>query len=189
LRHGTLRRLVSQADPGLGARRRDGEPRSRLPVERRRAAAQHRPGARGRDESVDRRARLRRHDPEDPRELRHPLRRPPARAPTTPSVRTLAVVVLAVALACQATATSQPRARPILLMVTYSGAYQHDVVRREPPGRPSVAERPVVEPGQRSGPFDGSRPRPSDELASLSVEPLTGTRAVLLFTRGSLPPR
>jgi len=104
-------------------------------------------------------------------------------------VRALAVVVLAVALACQATATSQPRARPILLMVTYSGAYQHEVVRREPPDRPSIAERTVVELGQRSGAFDVSRLCTSDELARLTVEALAGSRAVLFFTTGSLPLR
>ena len=74
-------------------------------------------------------------------------------------------------------------------MVTYSGAYQHDVVRREPPDRLSVAERAVVELGQRSGAFDVTRLYSRDELERLTVESFAGSRAVLLFTTGSLPLR
>lgn len=104
-------------------------------------------------------------------------------------MRAISAVVLAVALAGHATATPQPRARPRLLMVTYSGAYQHDVVRREPPDRPSVAERTVLELAQRSGAFDVSRLYASDELARLTADTLAGSRAVLFFTTGSLPLR
>jgi len=98
-----------------------------------------------------------------------------------------ALLVLALALSSHSTATSQPPARPRLLMVTYSGAFEHDVVRRAPPDHLSVAERAVVELGQRSGAFEVTPLHSRDELERLAAGSFAGVGAVLFFTTGSLP--
>src|SRR2546427_7310254 len=81
-------------------------------------------------------------------------------AATGPALRRgarLGLLLLAAAFACSATVRAQSPARPRVLMVTYSGGYQHDVVRRASPDRLSLAEQTVVELGARSGAFDVSR--------------------------------
>src|SRR5207244_679930 len=81
-------------------------------------------------------------------------------AATRPALRRgtrLGLLLLAAVLACSATARAQSPPRPRVLMVTYSGGYQHDVVRRAAPDRLSLAEQTVVELGARSGAFDVSR--------------------------------
>jgi uncharacterized protein len=101
----------------------------------------------------------------------------------------IGLLILVAWLTWTATAVSETRARPRVLMVTYSGAYQHDVVRREAPDRLSLAERTVVELGRRSGAFDVSQVYSRDDLQRLTVDSFAGVRAVLFFTTGSLPLR
>jgi type 1 glutamine amidotransferase len=97
-----------------------------------------------------------------------------------------ALLVLAVALSSQATASPRP-ARPRLLMVTYSGAFQHDVVRRPSADRLSIAERVVVELGQRSGAFEVTPLHSREELERLTAGSFAGVGAVLFFTSGDVP--
>lgn len=97
------------------------------------------------------------------------------------------LLLLAPLLAWTATAMAQSAARPRLLMVTYSGAYQHDVVRREAPNRLSVAEEAVVGLGERSGGFDVIPLYSREDLERFAVDSLRRVRAVLFFTTGSLP--
>ena len=101
----------------------------------------------------------------------------------------IALLLLAASLTWTATAVPESPARPRVLMVTYSGAYQHDVVRREAPDGLSLAERTVVELGRRSGAFDVSQLYSRDDLQRLTVDSFAGVRAVLLFTTGSPPLR
>jgi type 1 glutamine amidotransferase len=74
-------------------------------------------------------------------------------------------------------------------MVTYSGGYQHDVVRRAAPDRLSVAEQTVVDLGSRSGAFDVTRLHSREDLERLSADVFSTVRAVLFYTTGSLPLR
>src|SRR5712671_4507893 len=98
-----------------------------------------------------------------------------------------AMEVCDVVLACSATVRAQSPARPRVLMVTYSGGYQHDVVRRASPDRLSLAEQTVVELGARSGAFDTSRLYSRKDLERLSADAFAEVRAVLFYTTGSLP--
>ncbi len=75
---------------------------------------------------------------------------------------------------------------PRLLVVTHSAGFQHDVVRRQPPHRLSVAEQIVAELGQRSGAFKATFLYTRDELVSLKRGSLQEFRAVFFFTTGSL---
>src|SRR5438552_18780244 len=71
---------------------------------------------------------------------------------TLPALRRgarLGLLLLAAVLACSATARAQSPPRPRVLMVTYSGGYQHDVVRRAAPDRLSLAAQTVVVYGWR----------------------------------------
>src|SRR2546422_3884693 len=113
-------------------------------------------------------------------------------AATRPALRRGARLVLrlpAAALACPAPARAQSPPRPRVLMVTYSGGYQHDVVRRAAPDRLSLAEQTVVELGARSGAFDVSRLYSREDLERLSADAFAEVRAVLFYTTGSLPLR
>src|SRR5207247_9700968 len=91
----------------------------------------------------------------------------------------IALLLLAVSLTWTATAVPESPARPRVLMVTYSGAYQHDVVRREAPDSLSLAERTVVELGRRSGAFDVSQLYSRDALRPRTVDSFAGVRGVL----------
>src|SRR2546430_7672626 len=99
----------------------------------------------------------------------------------------IALLLLAASLTWTATAVPESPARPRVLMVTYSGAYQHDVVRREAPDGLSLAERTVVDLGRRSGAVDVSPLYSRDDLQRLTVDSFAGVRAVLFFTTGSPP--
>src|SRR2546422_6751980 len=69
-------------------------------------------------------------------------------AATRPALRRgarLGLLLLAAVLACSATVRAQSPARPRVLMVTYSGGYQHDVVRRASPDRLSRSEEHTSE--------------------------------------------
>jgi type 1 glutamine amidotransferase len=101
----------------------------------------------------------------------------------------IGLFLLAASLIWTSPAMPEPPPRPRVLMVTYSGGYQHDVVRRESPDRLSLAERTVAELGRRSGAFDVSYLYSRDDLQRLSVDAFAGVRAVLFFTTGSLPLR
>src|SRR5207249_12337974 len=101
----------------------------------------------------------------------------------------LCLLLLAAVLACSATVRAQSPARTRVLMVTYSGGYQHDVVRRAAPDRLSLAEQTVVELGARSGAFDVSRLCSREDLERLSADAFAEVRAVLFYTTGSLPLR
>jgi type 1 glutamine amidotransferase len=109
--------------------------------------------------------------------------------PALPRSARLGLLVVAAALTWIVTATPAAPAPPRLLMVTYSGAYQHDVVRREPPDRLSLAERAVVELGRQSGAFDVVHLYSRSDLERLSADAFAGVGAVLFFTTGSLPLR
>src|SRR2546427_11336213 len=113
-------------------------------------------------------------------------------AATRPALRRgarLGLLLLAAVLACSASVRAQSPARPRVLMVTYSGGYQHDVVRRAAPDRLSLAEQTVVELGARSGAFDVSRLYSREDLERLSADAFAGVRAVLFYTTGSVPLR
>ena len=72
-------------------------------------------------------------------------------------------------------------------MVTYSGGYQHDVVRRASPDRLSLAEQTVADLGARSGAFDVTRLYSREEIERLSADIFTKIRAVLFYTTGTPP--
>src|SRR2546422_807486 len=113
-------------------------------------------------------------------------------AATRPALRRgarLGLLLLAAVLACSATVRAQSPARPRVLMVTYSGGSQHDVVRRASRDRLSLAEQTVVELGARSGAFDTSRLYSREDLERLSADAFAEVRAVLFYTTGSLPLR
>jgi type 1 glutamine amidotransferase len=74
-----------------------------------------------------------------------------------------------------------------VLMVTYSAGYQHDVVRRPAPDRPSLAERVVDELARRSGGFEVTHVATLAELHGLSAASVRRHRAILFFTSGELP--
>ncbi len=99
------------------------------------------------------------------------------------------LLLLAALLTCPTTATPEAPARPRLLMVTHSAAYQHDVVRREAPHSPSLVERTVAELGREAGAFDVIQVYSRDDVERLSVDSFRGVRAVLFYTTGRVPLR
>ncbi len=110
-----------------------------------------------------------------------------ARGASSRAARLPLVFLLVVSFSCVASALPQPAARPRLLMVTYSGAYQHDVVRREAPPGLAVAEQVVTELGRRSGAFDVLLLHSREDLERLSAHSFDRVAAVLFYTTGSLP--
>lgn len=72
-------------------------------------------------------------------------------------------------------------------MVSHSAGHQHEVVRREPPTRLSVAEQVVGELARRSEAFEVTYLYTRDEVAGLRRDAFREFRAVLFFTTGSLP--
>jgi type 1 glutamine amidotransferase len=96
----------------------------------------------------------------------------------------LGVVVLAVTVLAAAPAGP---ALPRLLMVTHSGGYEHEVVRRPEGGGLSTAERVVAELARRSGRFEVTHVATTAELAALTVAVVRAHQALLFFTTGELP--
>jgi type 1 glutamine amidotransferase len=82
-------------------------------------------------------------------------------------------------------AASGKRAR--LLMVTHSAGFQHEVVRRDAPHRPSLAEQAVADLAQRSGEFVVRHLYSREEVARLPPESFDEVDGVLFFTTGELP--
>ncbi|PYM43046.1 MAG: ThuA domain-containing protein [Candidatus Rokuibacteriota bacterium] len=111
-------------------------------------------------------------------------------APRRPALRRgarLGLLLLAAVLAWAPDASPQAPARPRLLMVTYSGGYQHDVVRRASPDRRSLAEQTAEDLGAQSGAFDVTRLYSREDVERLSADIFTKVRAVLFYTTGAPP--
>ena len=111
-------------------------------------------------------------------------------AATRPALRGSArygLLLLAAGLAWTGTARAESPTRPRLLLVTYSAGYQHDVVRRPSPDRPSVVEQTLAELGERSGAFEVTRLYSREDLERLPVDVFAKIRAVLFYTTGALP--
>ena len=111
-------------------------------------------------------------------------------APRRPALRRgarLGLLLLAAVLAWAPDASPQAPARPRLLMVTYSGGYQHDVVRRASTDRRSLAEQTVEDLGAQSGAFDVTRLYSREDVERLSADIFTKVRAVLFYTTGAPP--
>ena len=110
-----------------------------------------------------------------------------ARRPALRRGARLGLLLLAAVLAWAPDASPQAPARPRLLMVTYSGGYQHDVVRRASPDRRSLAEQTAEDLGAQSGAFDVTRLYSREDVERLSADIFTKVRAVLFYTTGAPP--
>ena len=102
--------------------------------------------------------------------------------------RTLLVIAgLSVALALAPAASAPTAPLPQVLVLMHAAAYEHDVVRRPTPGRPSIAEQVVADLGRESGAFTATLLQSATELKTLTPEAVRSFRAVLFYTTGSLP--
>src|SRR5215510_2237806 len=76
---------------------------------------------------------------------------------------------------------------PRLLIITHSASFQHDVVRRDRPDRPSIVEQAIADLAKESAAFEASYVYTADEVRRLTPASVQTFDAFLLFTTGDLP--
>jgi uncharacterized protein len=101
--------------------------------------------------------------------------------------RTLLVIAASGGALAVAAAGAPTAPLPRVLVVMHAAAFEHDVVRRPDPERPSVAEQVVTDLGRDSSAFTATVLQSATELQALTPAAIRAFQAILFYTTGSLP--